>query len=102
MTRRPPTCSKCRREHFNFVKCEELADYQKQIAKPRPHVVRQPREDGLKDWGDRYRVVERTGENVFVLPREPLPTGRVTGLDEPRPRLPKPKPTLVYPEPPPA
>lgn len=69
-----------------------------------PHVVRQPRPDGLKDWGDRLTSLKRHGRSSTFSSAEPRPRplGRVIGPDgEPvvLPQRPRHEPGLTPPPP---
>lgn len=79
----PPTCKRCGRDHWGYVACDKVPEFQeiqrKKADRVAPTFVRVPRQDGLSDWRDRLETVKRIGENVLVNERKPMQTGRVTG-----------------------
>ena len=103
MAYRIPTCKRCGRAHYNFEDCDPRAEYEFQLPKYPPVVVRAKRADGLTDWqGDKLDSFSERRGRSFRLPRlKPVGSGSVVAPGgrriAPEP-LAKPKPTLTYPE----
>ncbi len=66
-----PTCKKCGKDHYHFVRCDKVDEWNKKRVenKPKLEVIFQP-DKNLRPWGDRINNYERIAGNVFVLRRE--------------------------------
>jgi len=93
-----PRCRKCGQAHYNFQECRPQHNMGKAAV-----VVRQPR-PGFREWqGDKLRTVKAAHGETTVIRQERRFTaaGRVlaeNNKDMKLPRLPKPQPTVTYPE----
>ena len=106
MTSGLTTCRYCGREHFNFQVCDErkAALAAEEAARPKVQIVRQPRADGLQDWGrDKLRTRNKDGWLLEHKTARPLGSVRDEHGNQMagRPRRERILPTLTYPKPPP-